>query len=121
MQLYPTSNAVHVAAAGLAVVGLGLVLQQPAVLAWGGAMLVGLAIARAVTLLGVSRVRAAGFEMLWREEGRSRRVPRGHAIEIAAEVRNRDTRAARYIALRALASPALDVEITPSGGEVPAG
>lgn len=121
MQLYPTSNAVHVATAGMAVVGAGLLLQQPAVLAWGGAMLVGLAIARAVTLLGVSRVRAAGFEMLWREEGRSRRLPRGHSIEIAAEVRNRDTRAARYVALRALASPALDVEISPSGGEVPAG
>lgn len=121
MQLYPTSNAVHVAAAGMAVVGAGVVLQQPAVLAWGGAMLVGLAIARAVTLLGVSRVRAAGFEMLWREEGRSRRVPRGHSIEIAAEVRNRDTLAARYVALRALVSPALDVDITPSGGEVPAG
>lgn len=121
MQLYPTSNAVHVATAGIAVVGAGLVLRQPAVLAWGGAMLVGLAIARAVTLLGVSRVRAAGFEMLWREEGRTRRVARGHSVEIAAEVRNRDTRAARYIALRALASPALDVEISPSAGEVPAG
>src|SRR6185436_3278319 len=72
-------------------------------------------------LLGVSRVRAAGFEMLWREDGRARRLPRGHSIEIAAEVRNRDTLAARYVALRALASPALDVDITPSGGEVPAG
>src|SRR6185295_2355508 len=120
MQLYPTSNAVHVAASGMAVVAAGLVMRQPAVLAWGGAMLVGLAIARAVTLLGVARVRAAGFEMLWREEGRARRLPRGHTIEIAAEVRNRDTLAARYVALRALASPALDVEISPSGGEVPA-
>jgi uncharacterized protein (DUF58 family) len=121
MQLYPTSNAVHVAVAGIAVVATGVVLTEPAVLAWGGAMLVGLAVARAVTLLGVARVRAAGFEMLWREPGRARRVARGESVELAAEVRNRDTLAARYVALRIVASPDLAVEITPSSGEVPAG
>jgi len=121
MRLYPTSNAVHVAATGIAAVGLGVVLVQPAVLAWGGALLVGLAVARAVTLLGVGRVRAAGFEMLWCEDGRSRRVCRNEVTELSAEVRNRDTRAARYVALRAVTSPELDVTITPSSGEVPAG
>src|SRR3954469_24238854 len=99
MQLYPTESATHVAAAGIAMVGAGLALTQPAALAWGGAMLVGLAVARAVTLLGVARVRAAGFEMIWREKGGQRRVARGDAVELAAEVRNRDTRAARYVAL----------------------
>jgi uncharacterized protein (DUF58 family) len=121
MQLYPTSNAVHVAAAGIAMVGVGVVLMQPAVLAWGGAILVGLAIARAVTLLGVTRVRAAGFEMIWRENGRARRVPRGELLELAAEVRNRDTLAARYVALRAVADAELGIDITPASGEVPAG
>jgi uncharacterized protein (DUF58 family) len=121
MQLYPTSNAVHVAIAGVAVMGAGLLLTQPAVLAWGGAMLVGLAVARAATLIGVSRVRAAGFEMLWRETGRARRIARGQTLELAAEVRNRDTRAAGYVALRAVASPYLDIEIAPTAGEVPAG
>src|SRR5689334_12712546 len=76
MQLYPTTNAVHVAAAGIAVVGAGVLLGEPAVLSWGGAMLVGLAVARAVTLIGVTRVRAAGFEMLWRETARVRRIGR---------------------------------------------
>jgi uncharacterized protein (DUF58 family) len=121
MQLYPTSSAVHVAVAGIAVTFVGLVTMQPAVLAWGGGILVGLAVARAVTLLGVARVRAAGFEMLWREAARVRRVGRGDSVELAAEVRNRDTRAARYTSLRAVASPDLDVLITPSSGEVPAG
>jgi uncharacterized protein (DUF58 family) len=121
MQLYPTSNAVYVAAVGIAVVGVGLACTEPAVLAWGGAILVGLAIARAVTLLGVARVRQAGFEMLWRDTGRSRRIARGQVLELGAEVRNRDTRAARYVALRAIASPDLTVEITPSSGEVPGG
>ncbi len=121
MQLYPTTNAVHVAGAGIAVVAAGVLLTEPAVLSWGGAMLVGLAVARAVTLIGVTRVRAAGFEMLWRETGRVRRVARGQSTEIAAEVRNRDTRAARYVALRAVTSPELEIEITPTSGEVPAG
>jgi uncharacterized protein (DUF58 family) len=121
VQLYPTSNAVHVAVAGIAVVAVGVVLTEPAVLSWGGAMLVGLAVARAVTLIGVTRVRAAGFEMLWRETGRIRRIARGQTTEIAAEVRNRDTRAARYVALRAVTSPELEIEITPTSGEVPAG
>jgi uncharacterized protein (DUF58 family) len=74
-----------------------------------------------VTLLGVARVRAAGFEMLWREAGRVRRVGRGDAVDLAAEVRNRDTRAARYVSLRVVAAPDLAVVITPSSGEVPAG
>ena len=121
MQLYPTSNAVHVAATGIGMVGLGVVMTEPAVVAWGGAVLVGLAVARAVTLLGVARVRAAGFEMLWCETGRARRALRGETVELSAEVRNRDTRAARYVSLRAVASPDLHVEITPSSGEVPAG
>src|SRR5690242_14253528 len=98
MQLYPTRSAFHVAAASVAMMGVGLVTTQPSVLAWGGSMLVGLAVARAVTLLSVSRVRAAGFEMVWREKGQSRRIARGDVVELAAEVRNRDTRAARYVA-----------------------
>jgi uncharacterized protein (DUF58 family) len=121
MQLYPTTNAVHVAGTGIAVVAAGVLLTEPAVLSWGGAMLVGLAVARAVTLIGVTRVRAAGFEMLWRETGRTRRIARGQTAEIAAEVRNRDTRAARYVSLRAVTSPELEIEITPTSGEVPAG
>lgn len=120
MQLYPTSNAVHVAGAGIAIMATGLVLGMPALVAWGGAMLVGIAVARAVTWVGISRVRAAGFEMLWRESVRSHRILRGETIALSAEVRNRDTRAARFVALRAIASPDLDIEITPSFGEVPA-
>ncbi len=120
MQLYPTSNAVHVAITAIAVMGVGVASTEPAIVAWGGAMLVGLAVARAVTLLGILRVRAAGFEMVWREAGRTKDALRGESVELAAEVRNRDTRAARYVALRAIASPELEVDITPSSGEVPA-
>jgi len=121
VHLHPTRAAVDLAVAGVVCVGVGLIARQAAVVAWGGALLVGLAVARAVTELGVARVRAAGFEMLWRSEPRVRRVARGEVVELEAEVRNRDTRAARYVGLRVVASPNLEVEVEPNEGEVPAG
>ncbi|MFZ5894271.1 MAG: DUF58 domain-containing protein [Myxococcota bacterium] len=89
--------------------------------AWGGALLVGLAIARAVTEVSVSRIRSAGFEMLWRDATRVRRLGRGEALSIEAELRNRDARAARFAMLRGVASPELGVRVDPVEGEVPGG
>src|SRR5690606_3333635 len=88
--------------------------------AWTGALLVGLGRARDGTKGGVARVGGAGFEMLWRGEERMRRVGRGDSIELSAEIRNRDSLAARYVHLRAVASPDLEVELEPTAGEVPA-
>lgn len=120
MQVHPTRAAVDLAVAGIVTVAVGVVAQQASILAWGGALLVGLAIARSVTELSVARIRAAGFEMLWTSEPRQRRVARGETLELEAEVRNRDTRAARYVELRAIAAPELDVRLDPPDGEVPA-
>jgi uncharacterized protein (DUF58 family) len=120
MHLYPTRTSSHVALAGSFVLGAGLLAQEPAVVGWGGAILVAVALARTVTLLSVARIRAAGFEMLWSGTERVARATRGGTLELRAEVRNRDTLAARYVKLRAVASPALDVRIEPSAGEVAA-
>lgn len=120
MQLYPTRAASHLAIAGVAVAGAGLITRTPVIIAWGGALLVALALARAVTLVSVARIRAAGFEMLWSGPKRILRTGRGGTIEIEAEVRNRDTLAARYVHLRAVASSQLQVTIEPSMGEVQA-
>jgi len=120
MQLYPTRTAAHLALAGVVVVGVGLVAREPAVVGWGGGILVALALARAVTLVSVARIRAAGFEMLWSGPRRLVRSSRGGTVELEAEVRNRDTLAARYVRLRAVASSQLDVSIEPSRGEVTA-
>src|SRR5262245_4889164 len=120
MQLYPTRTAAHLAIAGVAVVGAGVLARAPAIVGWGGAMLVAIVIARAVTLVSVARIRAAGFEMLWSRPKRVLRTTRGAAVEIEAEVRNRDTLAARYVKLRAISSSQLEVKIEPSAGEVPA-
>lgn len=83
-------------------------------------MLLAMAFARAVTLVSVSRIRAAGFEMLWSGSRRVVRTGRGTTIEIEAEVRNRDTLAARYVRLRPIASSQLEIQIEPASGEVAA-
>ncbi|MEN9577407.1 MAG: hypothetical protein RJA70_416 [Pseudomonadota bacterium] len=121
MQLHPTRSAVDLTFASIGLIGLGVVLGQGAIVAWGGALILGLQIARAVTLLSVTKVRAAGFEMLWTEEARLVRIGRGQRLELKAEVRNRDARAARYVELRALHSPHLQLSLEPKSGEVPAG
>lgn len=120
MQLYPTRPAAHLAIASIALSAVGVLASTPAMVGWGGAILVAVAIARAVTLVSVARIRAAGFEMLWTEPKRVIRALRGAELELEAEVRNRDTLAARYVKLRALHSPNVEVEIEPSAGEVAA-
>lgn len=121
MQVHPTRVSVDLAIAGIVMLVVGLFARQAAIVSFGGAIIVGLAIARGVTRIGVSRVRAAGFEMLWRGEARTCRVARDERLVLEAEVRNRDTRAARFVGLRAVASPDLEVEVEPREGEVPAG
>src|SRR5262245_47550317 len=120
MQVYPTRTAAHLVIASVAVAAVGLVAQSPAIVGWGGGILLAVAVARAVTLVSVARIRAAGFEMLWTGPKRVMRSVRGGTIEIEAEVRNRDSRAARYVKLRAIASAQLDVKLTPQAGEVAA-
>jgi len=120
MSIYPTRTAAHVAIAGFGLLVVGLALREAAVVAWAGALLGGIALARAVTLVGVMRIRRAGFEMLWTKRSRTVRVGCGCSVCLEAEVRNRDTLSARYDKLRVIASPALEVEVWPPAGEVPA-
>jgi uncharacterized protein (DUF58 family) len=121
VRLFPTRPALDIAVAAASVVVVGILLFQPAIVAWGGALIVGLSLARAITLLSVARVRTAGFEMVWRNTGRSARVHRGQVVELRAEIRNRDTRAVRFAASRVVASPNVGIEVTPESGEGPAG
>jgi uncharacterized protein (DUF58 family) len=121
VQVHPTRTSIDLAATALVAVIAGLLLQSGPVVAWAGSLLVGLALARAVTEVSVNRIRGAGFEMLWRGEARTARTARGEVLEIEAEVRNRDSRAARFVGLRAVAAPELAIDISPTQGEVPAG
>ena len=121
MQVYPTRPALHLALAGGLVVLAGVISREVALVAWGGGIVFAMAIARAAALVSVSRIRGAGFEMLWTGDKRVVSVARGAEVEIEAEVRNRDSRAARYVHLRPVASSHLTVEIEPTEGDVPAG
>jgi hypothetical protein len=95
VQTYPAPTSVALTGAALGAMALGLVLRDPTTMATGGALLVGLGIARLVTQLSVAGIRAAGFEMAWRGDERRVRVARGEEQELWAELRNRDARAAR--------------------------
>ena len=121
MQVYPTRPALHLAVAGGLVMLAGVIAREVALVAWGGGIVVAVALARATALASVSRIRGAGFEMLWTGERRLVSVAKGAEVEIDAEVRNRDSRAARYVHLRPVASSHLKVEVEPAFGEVPAG
>ena len=72
-------------------------------------MLLAVALGRAVALLAVSRLRAAGFEMVWTEPTRVQRVASGGSVVLHAELRNRGADAVRGVAIRPLASTMLAV------------
>jgi uncharacterized protein (DUF58 family) len=114
VQLFPTRPAVHVALAALGTVIAGMLLRAPAVVAWGGAMIVGLAGARAAAKVAIVRLRLAGLEMIWRTQGRVHRVPRGGEVKLEVELRNRDQKPVRYRAARAIASRELAVKLEPA-------
>lgn len=120
MQIHPARPCGELVWAGLATIAAGLVAQVPIAVGFGAALLAGVLVARTVTQLGVARVRAAGFEMLWSEPERVRRVARGGHVELLAEIRNRDARAVRYGKLRVVAAPDLEVRVQPEAAEVPA-
>lgn len=121
MQIHPTRESVDLATCGMLVVLGGLFLQSGPVVAWGGALLLGLAIARALTRLGVHRVRAAGLEMLWRGEVRKLTTARDAEVVLHAELRNRSGSTVRFKGLRAVAAPELSIQVSPESDEVPAG
>jgi uncharacterized protein (DUF58 family) len=121
VQTYPARTSVALASAALGAMALGLVLRDATTTAMGGALLLGLGIARLATQLDVAGIRAAGFEMAWRGEERRARVARGEELELVAELRNRDARGARFSGLRATHSPELSVRVEQTAGEVPGG
>jgi uncharacterized protein (DUF58 family) len=121
VEIHPTRATFHVAVAGAGLVALGAAARMAPVVAFGGAMLLAVALGRAVALVAVTRLRAAGFEMVWAERGRVKRVPRGSTIVIQAELRNRSTEAVRGIALRPIASSMLEASVAPKQLDLPAG
>ena len=84
-------------------------------------MLLAVAVGRAVALVAVTRLRAAGFEMVWTAASRVHRLARGGSIVLDAELRNRGGDAVRGVALRPLVSSLLEAEVEPRVIDLPAG
>ncbi len=121
MQLYPTRATFNVAVAGAGLVALGTAARLAPVVGFGGAMLLAVAIGRAVALVGVTRLRAAGFEMIWSGPTRVRRAGRGQPVVLEGELRNRGDSAVRAVALRPLASSMLEATVAPDALDLPPG
>src|SRR5580693_10230101 len=121
MQLHPTPSTFHVAVAGAAVIAIGVAGHAPAAVAFGGAMILAVAIGRAAALATVTRLRTAGFEMVWNAQKRVARTSRGGVLRLEAELRNRGSSDARGINIRAVASSQLKVTIEPACIDLPAG
>jgi uncharacterized protein (DUF58 family) len=121
VQLFPTRSAVHVAVVGLGVIAVGVAARLPAAVAWGGAMIAGLAWAHVVTRLSVLHLRAAGLEMVWQASRRVRHVARGSAFDVIAELRNRDVVPVHFVSMRVVASSELEVTTERTFGTLPAG
>lgn len=107
--------------AALALLGGGILMIRPDVTGYGVAMLVGIALSRAFTVLSVARARTAGFEMLWLAASPLVRGTRGQAIGLSAELRNRDTLPTYFRKLSVDHASGLTVTVHPKSGEVPAG
>ena len=121
MQLYPTRATFHVAVAGAGLVALGAAARLAPIVGFGGAMLLAVALGRAVALVGVTRLRAAGFEMVWTVATRVRRATRGRPLVLEGELRNRGDAAVRAVGLRPLASSMLEASVEPTSLDLPPG
>jgi uncharacterized protein (DUF58 family) len=121
VQLYPTRATFHAAIAGAGLVALGGAARLAPVVAFGGAMLLAVALGRAMALVSVTRLRTAGFEMVWTGPTRVHRVHRGGTLVLEGELRNRSGDRMRGVALRAISSSMLEASIEPKSLDLPPG
>ncbi len=119
MNLYPTRATFHVAVAGAAMIAVGVAARTSVVVAFGGAIILAVAIGRAIAHAGVSRLRAAGFEMQWVAQDRLARTSRGDEVVLEVELRNRGAETVRAAGLRALASSMLEARVEPETLDLP--
>jgi uncharacterized protein (DUF58 family) len=105
--------------AGAAIVTVAMIFRVPAVAGFGGAMLLAVAIGRASSLAAVTRLRAAGFEMVWNAQRRVARTSRGEAITLQAELRNRGVDEMRGVGVRAVISSMLEATVEPTKVDLP--
>jgi uncharacterized protein (DUF58 family) len=121
MRLYPTRATFHVALAGTAMMTAGVAIHRAAPAAFGGAIILAIAFGKALSFVGSTRLRRAGFEMVWALSHRVIKLARGSQIVVQVELRNRGKDPVRVVGLRAVASSFLDVRLTPTELDLPEG
>jgi len=84
-------------------------------------MLVAVAIGRALALVSITRLRGAGFEMIWSGTTRVHRTTREAALVIECELVNRSRQAVRVTRLHAIASSMLVTSVRPADLDLAAG
>jgi uncharacterized protein (DUF58 family) len=114
VQLHPTRPTLHVAVAAAALIALGATARLAPVVAYGGAMLLAVALGRAWALVAVTKLREAGFEMVWTGGTRIHRIARGASVRLEAELRNRSEEAVACVGLRPIVSSMLSARIEPT-------
>jgi uncharacterized protein (DUF58 family) len=119
VRLHPTRPTFFVAAAGTVMLACGVVAKSAAMVAFGGAVIIAVAIGRSLALGAVTRLRAAGFEMVWNTPKRVARTSRGGTVELEAELRNRGIDDVRGVALRVLSSSHIEAEVEPKVVDLP--
>lgn len=119
MRLHPTRATFHVALAGALLLALAVAIRAPSLVSYGGAMILAVAIGRAVAMASVTRLRAAGFEMVWSSSRRVVRTARGEPVFLEAELRNRSNEPMRGVSVRAVTSSYLASTVEPDVVDLP--
>ena len=121
MQLHPTRVTFHVGLSGVVMVAFAVAFKMPAVIAFGGAVLLAVLLGRALALTSVTKIRGSGFEMVWAMPRRVSRLAREGEVTLTCELRNRGVDDARGVNLRAVSSSMLEVTMKPNEVDLPAG
>lgn len=82
-------------------------------------MLLAVAMGRAASLASVTRLRAAGFEMVWNASRRVARTARGETVVLQAELRNRGVDEMRGVGVRTVISSLLEADVEPKVVDLP--
>lgn len=119
MRLHPTQPATDLGLLGAFLVALGIALTQLTVLSLGAALLLGVYLVRSYLLVSIGKARAAGFEMVWLTGTRVIPTTRLGETELRFELRNRDDQPTWFSGLKMIASPLLEISVSPDSGMVP--